>query len=216
MSCNCIYCFPEKFLREKNVALLRARRNWEAEGGNRYSFTCNITSVPISLPSDGATLSMILSALSGASGRTPSPDMKPVLATLVCKQPSWANRGLSDSLKRVLCTKQWNYSACHAVTALSLVTAPTIGSNSNWKSPRFPPWQAGEQQAANPCHLIKWVHNTVVCTAPCSCVYIHSRPHPTNPQASLYLFREIMGEHKGWTCGARGNIWNQQGQNRES
>lgn len=43
--------------------------------------------MPISLSSDGATLSMILSALSDTSGRTPSPDMKPVPATLVCKQP---------------------------------------------------------------------------------------------------------------------------------
>lgn len=134
---NCTYCFPEKLLREKNVALLQARRNWDAERGSSYSFTCNITSVPISLSSNCATLSMILSALRDASGRTFSPHIKSVLATLVCKQHSWVDRGLSDSLKRVLCTKQWNYSACHSATTLSLVTAPTTGSNTNWESPRI-------------------------------------------------------------------------------
>lgn len=88
----------------------------------------------------------------------------------------------------------WKYSACHSATALSLVTAPTTGSKGQWAFPRASPWQAGEQQAANPCHLIKRVHNTVVCTVPHSCVFIHSRPCPTNPQPSQYYFREIMGE----------------------
>lgn len=93
---SCVFnCFPEKFLREKNVALLQARRTWDAERGNRYNFTRNITSVSISLSSDCAIPSMILSALSDTSGRTPSPDMKPVLATVACKQHSWVNRGLS-------------------------------------------------------------------------------------------------------------------------
>lgn len=84
---NYMYCFSEKSLKDRNVALLQLRGKLGCRKGNKYSFTCHPTSVPTSLFSDCVTtLSMISSGISDASGSTLSPGSEAILATLAHSQ----------------------------------------------------------------------------------------------------------------------------------
>lgn len=120
--------------------------------------------------------------------------MRPVPATLACKQhPELTGAWLTPWKESFRVHKTVK------VLSVSFSDAPFLGYCSyhgiqqqlriSQDLPMTSWWAAGCRSM-----LFNQVHNIAVCTVPCSCVFIHSRPCPTNPQPSQYYHREIMGE----------------------